>query len=87
MTVPGGLGQDLGDRQDDHADSLLRRTRRTSKSVKEVVDKEHLPVCHTVVLSLSRSFWDDSRHDTAAEKLQFVIRQLTLMKVWHHHTW
>ena len=41
--------------------------RRTSKRVKEVVDK----MCLTTVVHLTRSFWDDTRNDTSAEKLQF----------------
>jgi hypothetical protein len=49
--------------------------RRTSKRVKEVVDKMRLPA----VVRLSRSFWNDARNSTTAEKLQFVMRQLTLM--------
>jgi hypothetical protein len=49
--------------------------RRTSKRVKEVVDKMRLPV----VVRLSRSFWYDTRSGTAAEKLQFVLRQLMFM--------
>jgi hypothetical protein len=52
--------------------------RRTSKRVKEVLDKMRLPA----VVRLSRSFWGDARNGTAAEKLQFVIRQLTLMTTW-----
>ena len=52
--------------------------RRTSKKVKEVVDKMRLPA----VVRLSRSFWDDARNGTAAEKLQFVMRQLALMSGW-----
>jgi hypothetical protein len=38
--------------------------RRTSKRVKEVVDKMRLPA----VVRLSRSFWDDTRNDTEKEK-------------------
>jgi Ran GTPase-activating protein (RanGAP) involved in mRNA processing and transport len=49
--------------------------RRTSKRVKEVVDKMRLPA----VVRLSRSFWGDARNGTFAEKLQIVMRQLTLM--------
>jgi hypothetical protein len=52
--------------------------RRTSKRVKEVVDKMRLPA----VLRLSRSFWGDARNGTAKAKLQFVMRQLTLMTGW-----
>jgi Ran GTPase-activating protein (RanGAP) involved in mRNA processing and transport len=48
--------------------------RRTSKRVKEVVDKMRLPA----VVRLSRSFWDDARNGTADEKLQLVMRQLAL---------
>lgn len=49
--------------------------RMTSKSVKEVVDKMSLPA----VVRLSRSFWDDARNGTAAEKRQFVRSQLTAL--------
>jgi hypothetical protein len=50
--------------------------RRTSKRVKEVVDKMRLPV----VVSLSSSFvWGHARNVTAAEKVKFVMRQLPLM--------
>jgi hypothetical protein len=54
--------------------------RRTSKTVKEVVDKMRLPA----VVRLSRSFWDDARNDTAAERAtrQFVLRQLATMTGW-----
>jgi hypothetical protein len=49
--------------------------RRTSKRVKEVVDKMRLPA----VVRLSRSFWDDARNGTEQSKRQFVLRQLTGM--------
>jgi hypothetical protein len=49
--------------------------RRTSKRVKEVVDKMWPPA----VVRLSRSFWDDARNGTSTEKLQFVLRQLTAL--------
>ena len=62
--------QDLGGRQGNHG--ILRRT---SKRVKESVDKMRLPA----VFRLSRSFWDDARNGTANEKPQFVLKQLTLM--------
>jgi Ran GTPase-activating protein (RanGAP) involved in mRNA processing and transport len=52
--------------------------RRTSKRVKEVVDKMRLPA----VVRLSRRFWSDFRNGTAAEKLQFVLRQLTPLTTW-----
>ena len=52
--------------------------RRTSKRLKEVVDKIRLPA----VFRLSRSFWDDARNGTAAKKLKFVLRQLPLMSDW-----
>jgi hypothetical protein len=48
--------------------------RRTSKRVKGVVDKMRLPA----VVRLSRSFWDDTRNGTAAEKLRIVMRQLAV---------
>jgi hypothetical protein len=49
--------------------------RRTSKRVREVVDKMRLPA----VVRLSRRFWDDARNGTEEAKLQFVLRQLTGM--------
>ena len=42
--------------------------RRTSKRVKEEVDKMRLPA----VVCLSRSFWDDADNGTQQAKLQFV---------------
>jgi hypothetical protein len=52
--------------------------RRTSKRVKEIVDKMRLPA----VVRLSESFWDDARNGTYAEKLQFVLWQLAAMTGW-----
>jgi hypothetical protein len=52
--------------------------RRTSKKVKEVVDKMRLPA----VVRLSRSFWDDDRNGTGKATRQLVMRQLTLMTGW-----
>jgi hypothetical protein len=52
--------------------------RRTTKRVKEVVDKMRLPA----IVRLSTSFWDDARNGTTATKLKFVMRQLTLMTAW-----
>ena len=52
--------------------------RGTSKKVKEVVDKMLL----TVVVRVSRSFWDDSHKDTEKAKHQFVMRPLTVATVW-----
>ena len=49
--------------------------RRTSKRVKEVVDKMRLPA----VVRLSRSFWDDARNGTEQAKLLFVLRQLAAL--------
>jgi hypothetical protein len=49
--------------------------RRTSKRVKEVVDKMHLPA----VVRFNRCFWDDSRNYTEKKKHQFVLSQLTGM--------
>jgi hypothetical protein len=49
--------------------------RRTSKTVKEVVDKMRLPA----VVRLSRSFWNDARNGTQKAKLEFVLRQLVAM--------
>ena len=51
--------------------------RRTSKKVKEAVDKMRLPA----VVRLSRSFWDDARNGTQEAKLEFVLRQLAAMTV------
>jgi hypothetical protein len=49
--------------------------RRTSKRVKEVVDKMRLPA----VVCLSRSFWDDARNGTGEAKVEFVVRQLAAL--------
>jgi Ran GTPase-activating protein (RanGAP) involved in mRNA processing and transport len=60
--------------------------RRTSKRVKEVVDKMRLPV----VVRLSRSFWGDVRNGTATktpafracaqlQRLQIVLRHITAL--------
>ncbi len=49
--------------------------RRTSKRVKEVVDKMRLPA----VVRLSRSFWVDARNGTVAERLAHIFAQLTTM--------
>ncbi len=68
--------------------------RMTSKRVKETVDN----VRPSAVVHLGRSFWDDSveesvdevkpvtRTGTTAEKLHFVMRQLTVLTVWCHIT-
>jgi hypothetical protein len=53
----------------------MLRLRRTSKRVKEVLDKMRL----SAVIRLSRSFWDDARDGTAVGKLQFVLRQVTVV--------
>ena len=52
--------------------------RRTSKKVKEAVDKMRLPA----VVRLSRRFWDDARNGTGEEKRQVVLRQLAAMTGW-----
>jgi hypothetical protein len=52
--------------------------RRTSKRVKEVVDKMRLPA----VVRLSRSFWGDARNGTKEAKLEFVLMQLAAMTAW-----
>ena len=49
--------------------------RRTSKRVKEVVDKMRLPA----VVCLSRRFWKDGRNGTEEEQRQFFLRQLTVI--------
>jgi hypothetical protein len=46
--------------------------RRTSKRVKDVVDKMRL----SAVVRVSRSFWDDTHNGTEKEKLLFVLQQL-----------
>jgi hypothetical protein len=56
--------------------------RKTSKRVKEVVDKMRLPA----VVRLSRSFWDNARNGTAAEKLQFILRQLSALTAASAHS-
>ena len=56
--------------------------RRTSKRVKEVVDEMRLPV----LVRLSRSFWDDTRNGTDAEKLQIMMRHLPLMTAYRIST-
>jgi hypothetical protein len=60
--------QDLGGWQDDHADKDVEESHKRSG--------QDAPACRCI--GLSRSFWDDVRNGTAAEKLQFVIRQLTV---------
>ena len=52
--------------------------RSTSKRVKEVVDKMRLPA----VVRLSMRFWADDRNGTTAEKLQFIISQLSALTAW-----
>jgi hypothetical protein len=47
--------------------------RRTSKRVKEVLDKMRLQA----LIRLSRSFWGDARNGTAKEKRHLVFSQLT----------
>ena len=49
--------------------------RMISKRVKEGVDKVRPPA----VVRLSRSFWDDARNGTVAEKLRLVLTQLAAM--------
>ncbi len=38
------------------------------------------------VVRFRRSFWDDSRNGTTAEKLQFVMSQLVVLTVFCHIT-
>ena len=49
--------------------------RRTSKGVKEGVDKMRPPT----VAKLSRAFWNNARNGTAAEKLQHMLADLEKM--------
>ncbi len=56
--------------------------RRTSKRVKEVVDKMRLPA----VARFRRSFWDDTHNDTKRVKMQFVLRELAAMTVSSPHS-
>jgi hypothetical protein len=61
--------------------------RMTSKRVKALVDKVRPPA----VLRWSKSFLDEKGNGTAAEKLKFVIRKLTVLTARsgcqqpHHH--
>ncbi len=52
--------------------------RRTSKRVKESVDKMRLPA----VVRLSRSFCCDTRNGTGEAKLEFVFMKLAAMTAW-----
>jgi hypothetical protein len=53
--------------------------RRTSKKIKEAVDKMRLPA----VVRLSSVFWRDASYDgTDVAKLEFVLRQLAAMTAW-----
>jgi hypothetical protein len=49
--------------------------RRTSKRVKEAVDKLRLPT----VLNLNKAFWNNLRYGTPADKLQHILTQLEKM--------
>ena len=62
--------QDLGGRQDHHAEKDPEDSRRGSG---QAVPAFRCP--------LDRSFWDDTHNGTAAEKRQFVISQLTVATV------
>ncbi len=54
--------------------------RRTSKRLKEVVDKMCLPA----VVRMGRIFWHDAHNVTEKSKHPFVLMQLTLMTVCCH---
>ena len=57
--------------------------RRTSKRVKEVVDKMRLPAVVRLSKGEQRKYGGlPGRDCAAAEKLQFVLRQLALMTAW-----
>ena len=62
-----------------------RRTimlRRTSKRLKEVVDKMRL----SGVVRLSRSFWVDAHHGTVPERMTHIFAQLATMATRHRIT-
>ena len=52
--------------------------RKTSKTVKQIVDKMRLPSD----VRFSHSFWREQRNHTDAEKRNLVMRQLSLRTVW-----
>ena len=56
--------------QNDHSEKDLER-------VKGVVDN----MCLSVLVRLRKSFWDDTRNGTGAEKLQFFMMQLKVTTV------
>jgi hypothetical protein len=60
------------------AADMTTMLRRTSKRIKEEVDKMRLPA----VVRLSMRFWAGDRNGTAAEKLQFIISQLLALTGW-----
>jgi hypothetical protein len=49
--------------------------KRISKRVTNAVDKLQM----SAVVHLNRIFWDDTRNDTSGSKVDFVMRQFTLM--------
>jgi Ran GTPase-activating protein (RanGAP) involved in mRNA processing and transport len=49
--------------------------RMTSKKIKNIIDKMHLPV----FVHLKMSFWQDIRNGTINEKIQLVTRQLSVL--------
>jgi Leucine-rich repeat (LRR) protein len=49
--------------------------RMTSKKIKNIIDKMHLPV----FVHLNMSFWQDIRNGTINEKIQLVTRQLSVL--------
>ena len=51
------------------------RGKQPMDTFKAVVDKMRL----SVVVRLSRSFWNDALNDTEKDKRQFVLRQLAAM--------
>jgi hypothetical protein len=68
----GGLVQDLGGWQNDHAEKDLEESQSGGG--------QDAPACrNSAVVCFSRSFWCFARNGTFAEKLQIVIKQLPLM--------
>jgi hypothetical protein len=56
--------------------------RRTSKSVKEIVDKMHLPV----VVRLSWTFWGDDEHIGIQVRFCFEETHIETRLLEHYHT-
>jgi hypothetical protein len=67
--------QDLAGWQDDHAEKDLEESPRGSG---QDAPASRCPLEQDLLRRFgTTSFWDESQHGTTAEKLQFVLRQLT----------